>query len=124
MGLNEIKLGVPVPYPGDCILRHLVGFRKAREVTDIGDFYSPEELIQIGMVDKVLPQNQLLEESITYIKTIGSSSPSSFRIIKQNRIEIVKDFIRRNLKERERLFIDAWYSEKTREYLKEAMKKF
>lgn len=27
MGLNEIKLGIPVPYPGDCILRHVAGTR-------------------------------------------------------------------------------------------------
>ena len=25
MGVNEVLLGVPVPYPGDCILRYLVG---------------------------------------------------------------------------------------------------
>jgi len=44
MGPNEIKLGVPIPYPADCILRSLVGTRNAREITDNGDFYEPEKL--------------------------------------------------------------------------------
>lgn len=124
MGLNEIKLGVPVPYLGDCILRQLIGLNNAREVTDIGDFYSPEELFRLGMVDKVLPHNQLLDEAIAQVKSISSSSLSSFKIIKQNRIEMVNNFLRKNLKEREELFIDSWYSEHTRKQLKEAMKKF
>ena len=93
-----------------------------REVKTISRIVLTKEGQEI--INKGLPENQLLEESITYVKTIGSSSPSSFRIIKQNRIEIVNDFIKRNLKEREQLFIDAWYSVKTRENLKEAMKKF
>jgi enoyl-CoA hydratase/carnithine racemase len=32
IGLNEIKLGVPVPYVADCILRKLIGHRLARDV--------------------------------------------------------------------------------------------
>ena len=55
MGLNEVKLGVPVPYLGDCILRHLVGARHARDIMDTGDFYHPEVLLQMGMVDQALP---------------------------------------------------------------------
>lgn len=39
MGLNEIKLGVPVPYLADCVLRDIVGTRIAKEITDTGEFY-------------------------------------------------------------------------------------
>jgi len=38
IGLNEIKLGVPVPYVADCILRKLIGHRLARDVMDSGGF--------------------------------------------------------------------------------------
>jgi len=50
MGLNEIKLGVPVPYLADCILRSLVGVRAARLIMESGDFYPPLQLFQMGMV--------------------------------------------------------------------------
>jgi len=36
MGLNEIKLGVPVPYLIDCVLRSTVGTRYAREIMNTG----------------------------------------------------------------------------------------
>ena len=60
MGLNEIKLGVPVPYVADCILRSLVGFRHAREIMESGDFYQPETSFQKGLVDAVLPLENVL----------------------------------------------------------------
>ncbi|MHC4861235.1 MAG: enoyl-CoA hydratase/isomerase family protein [Planctomycetota bacterium] len=44
MGLNEVKLGVPVPYPGDCILRQIVGSRPAREIMEGGEFLPAEDL--------------------------------------------------------------------------------
>ena len=59
VGLNEIRLGVPVPYLADCILRHLVGVRLARDVMDSGEFYPPATSLQMGLVDQVLPLEQV-----------------------------------------------------------------
>ncbi len=124
MGLNEIKLGVPIPYPADCILRSLVGTRNAREITDIGDFYEPEKLHQLGMVDKVLPVEKVLPESIKKAKHLGSFPAQAFEMIKRNRIEIVEKQILGYLAEKEQYFINCWYSNEARTQLKEAMKRF
>ena len=48
MGLNEIKLGLPVPYLPDCLLRQLVGVRTARDMMETGEFYPAEELLKMG----------------------------------------------------------------------------
>lgn len=37
MGLNEVKLGVPVPYLADRVLHALVGTRYAREIIESGE---------------------------------------------------------------------------------------
>ena len=39
MGLNEVKLGVPVPFLAECIIRQLISGRDAREVLEAGEFY-------------------------------------------------------------------------------------
>lgn len=124
MGLNEIKLGLPVPYPGDCILQQIVGTRIARDIMDYGEFFEPEKLIQMGMVDKVLPQDQLLTQAIEEARLLGSFSHPAFSMIKQNRVEIVEARILRNLDQKEQYFVECWYADETRERLKEAMKKF
>jgi enoyl-CoA hydratase/carnithine racemase len=124
MGLNEIKLGIPVPYPGDCILRHMVGHRNAREIMGTGEFYHPEELVQMGMVDEVLPLEQILPKSIERAKSLGALPQEAFRIIKHNRVETVKAQVHKHLAEKEQAFLKCWYSDEARKRLKEAIKKF
>lgn len=124
MGVNEIKLGVPIPFPADCILRELVGFHKAREITDSGNFYLPDQLLQFGMVDKIVPLPQLQSESIGKAQLLGSFPAEGFSMIKQNRAERVEEQIRRHLDKKEQYFLDCWFSESARERLKEAAKKF
>jgi enoyl-CoA hydratase/carnithine racemase len=124
MGLNEIKLGVPIPYPVDCILRQIVGFRIAREIMDTGEFYESEKLLQMGMVDLILPLDQLLLKSIERAKMLGALSQDAFAMIKRNRVEMVEAQILTKLKEKEKLFLECWYSDETRKRLKGAMAKF
>jgi enoyl-CoA hydratase/carnithine racemase len=124
MGLNEIKLGVPIPYPADCILRNLVGVRDARDIMDSGEFYQPEDLLRIGLVDQILPLEQVLPRSIEKARLLGDSSQEAFAMIKRNRTDTVHKEILERLKQREQCFIELWYSDDVRKRLKEAMEKF
>jgi len=124
MGLNEIKLGVPIPYPVDCILRHVVGFRVAREITDAGDFYEAEILLGMGLVDEVLPLEEVETKAVECIASLGSNPQNAFAMIKRSRTESIIAQIRLKLKEKEDVFLEAWYAGETRERLKQAMKKF
>jgi len=124
MGLNEIKLGVPVPYLADCILRQLVGVRNARDIMDTGEFYLPEQSLAVGMVDKVLPLEQLLPQSIEKATAIGALPQEAFAIIKRNRIEAVERELLAHEEEQVRSFVECWYLDATRERLKEAIKRF
>ncbi len=124
MGLNEIKLGIPVPYPGDCILRHVAGTRNAREIMSTGEFYHPEESLQIGVVDQVLPLEQVLPKSVEKAKLLGALPHEAFGMIKRNRVEIVEAQVLKHLAEKEQFFIDCWYSAEARKRLKDAIKKF
>jgi enoyl-CoA hydratase/carnithine racemase len=124
MGLNEIKLGVPVPYLADCILRHLVGVRTAREVTDTGEFYPPEELLRMGLVDQVLPSEQVLPWAIEKARTLGAYPPAAFAGIKRNRVQPVEAQVLAQEEEEERLFLNLWYGDEARARLKAALEKF
>lgn len=124
LGLNEVKLGVPVPYPGDCVLRHLVGTRNAREIMRCGEFYHPEESLQLGMVDQILSSEQVLPRSIEKAELLGALPQKAFAMIKRSRVEVVEAQVQRHLPKRERIFIDCWFSDEARELLIDAMKKF
>lgn len=124
MGLNEIKLGVTVPYPASRMLSSLVGPSIARDITESGEFFPPEESLIMGLVDELHPQDEVLEKAIEKMAVLGSLPVAAYRRIKQNRIEAVLKDIEQHRTEAEAYFIDCWFSQGTRVRLEEAMKKF
>lgn len=124
MGLNEIKLGVPVPYPADRILRQIVGDRVARDVIEGGNFYESSELAEMGLVDGVFPLEQVLPKSIEKLRSLGGQSSEAYALIKESRVNPVTQQVSDHSLEKEEQFLDCWYSSTARERLQAAMEKF
>jgi enoyl-CoA hydratase/carnithine racemase len=124
MGLNEIKLGVPVPYVADRILRQLVGQRNARDIIDTGAFYNPEQSLDLGLIDQVLPLADVIPAAIEKVHGLGSHPSKAFAEIKRYHTGHVSQEAEPRLDETDRTFIDCWYTDKTRHHLREAMSKF
>ena len=124
MGLNEIKLGVPLPYPAEVVLQEVVGFRYAREFFEGGDFYLPETLQRMGMVDVIMPLDHVQIKAIERGQQLGESCKETYAITKRNRVEPIEARILSELEEREVAFLDMWYSDDARKKLKDAMGKF
>jgi enoyl-CoA hydratase/carnithine racemase len=124
VGLNEIRLGVPVPYLTDCILRHLVGVRLARDVMDSGEFYPPATSVQMGLVDQVLPLEQVVPAAVEKARSLGAWSQEAFALIKRSRVEGIEAQALAHQEEKERAFVERWYSVEARARLKEAMDRF
>ena len=124
MGLNEIKLGVPIPYPGDCILRQLVGARHARDIVESGEFYPGEELLKMGMVDEMVPLDNVVGRAVERAALLGSMPRNAYGLIKHNRVDPIAARVEERIVEKEEAFLDCWFSDGTRTLLEEAMKKF
>lgn len=124
MGLNEVKLGLPVPYMPDRLLHALVGVCKAREMMESGEFYPSNKALEIGIVDKVLPIEDVVKEAIGHADTLGSLPKVGYEMIKQNRVEVIEEQVMARQDQKEAYFIESWYSDEARKCLKEAMKKF
>jgi enoyl-CoA hydratase/carnithine racemase len=124
MGLNEVKLGVAVPYPAACVLPHIVGYRNAREMMYTGNFYTPEESYSMGLVDEVVPLEHVRSRSIEKATVLSAGSTQAIAQIKWGLVEPIRTQIERHIQEKEGYFIDRWYADDTRKNLKQAMEKF
>jgi enoyl-CoA hydratase/carnithine racemase len=124
MGLNEVKLGVPVPFVAECILRQLVSGRHAREVLEAGEFYPPEQLLAMGLVDGIEPDERLLAAASATARSLGSLPQSAYAAIKRSRLEGVQEQISAKLDARNQLFLDRWFSPEARQLLQAAILKF
>jgi naphthoate synthase len=64
------------------LARH-VGQKKAREIWFLCEQYTAQEAMDMGMVNKVVPLNELEETTIHWCKTIMKRSPLAIRMIKR-----------------------------------------
>lgn len=124
LGLNEVKLGVPVPFLPDRILHSLVGQRAARDVLESGLFFMPDDSLRMGMVDQIVPVDQVLSESVKKCRALGDLPSAAYALIKKNRVDPVADEYRLKENETQELFCECWYSKQARTCLEEAMETF
>lgn len=124
VGLNEVKLGVPVPHLADCCVRSLIGTREAREVLERGEFYESEEAAGLGLVDEVLPVGEVVEKAVEKCQQLGSLPAAAYGMIKRNRVAGIEAEVLAKWEEQERFFVECWYSKEARVRLREAMERF
>lgn len=61
IGLNEVLLGIPVPKFWARLMEHRIGNKAAEPLLLTGKFANPQQAKQLGLIDDILPKEQLLE---------------------------------------------------------------
>jgi enoyl-CoA hydratase len=79
-GFPETELGMTLTTAGTKLLGQLVGLGKAKELVLIGDFINADEAARIGLVNKVVPNERLLEEAMDMARRIARRSPLALRL--------------------------------------------
>ena len=124
LGLNEIKLGLPVPYLAYLILHDLIGTRYARDVVESGDLFAPEQSLQMGLVDQVLPMSELWPQTVAKAKLLGEQPGMALAMIKHSRVAHIEQQVLAQSPNTISHFLDCWYSQLTQQRLTTAIAKF
>ncbi|OGI00278.1 MAG: hypothetical protein A2Y25_01460 [Candidatus Melainabacteria bacterium GWF2_37_15] len=107
--LNEVNLGLIPGYGGIYRLLRLIGKNKAYEIITTGRQILPDEALMLGIVTKILPE----EEFLNYCNSLASKPYIS--------LQLVKDTMRRIIEGKDadeievRNFMKAAYSEQARQ---------
>lgn len=67
---------------GSAYLARQVGQKLAREIFFLGDTYSAEDALRMGMVNKVVPHARLEDEGLACGRKICGKSPTAIRMLK------------------------------------------
>jgi len=81
-GLAETKVGV-MPGAGATVrLTRWVGKAKAMEILMLGNFYSAQEAVDMGLANKVVPKDKLWEETLVVAKELCNRPPLALAAVK------------------------------------------
>jgi enoyl-CoA hydratase len=78
-GQPEVKLGIGPGYGGTVRLPRLVGQGRALELLLTGAMIDAQEAWRIGLVNRVVPANRLIEECETMLRAILDNGPLAVR---------------------------------------------
>jgi enoyl-CoA hydratase/3-hydroxyacyl-CoA dehydrogenase len=81
-GQPEIKLGIIPGFGGTQRLPRLVGENKALEMNLIGDAILSEEALEIGLVNRVVPDHELFETALMWARRLAGQAPVAVGLIK------------------------------------------
>jgi len=124
MGLNEVRIGLPVPYLPDLVLRQVVGDKAARILAYGGEFVAPEQAAAIALVDEVLPPADVEAVALRRVARLAESPRAAFAAIKAARVEAVSERFARNRQAKVTAMLDLWFDADTQRLLAEAGKRF
>lgn len=83
LGLPEINLGIIPGAGGTQRLPRLIGGKRAKELLFTGEMIDAQEALRIGLVNKVIPHDQLRSEVKKLCEKIKAKSPVALRAAKE-----------------------------------------
>jgi enoyl-CoA hydratase len=82
-GQPEVKLGVIPGFGGTQRLARRVGVAKAKELCMTGDVIDAAEALRIGLVNRVLPPEELLPQALATLHRIAAHAPLAIAKVKE-----------------------------------------
>jgi len=82
LGLAEIKIGIIPACGGTARLPRLLGPAKAKEMLFFGDSIEANEAFRIGLINKIVQPESLLEEAKKWAKELSKRPPLALRATK------------------------------------------
>lgn len=111
LGLPEIELGLPVPGSALAVLQRVAGERAASEMAMTGRTYRPEEARALGVLDRLVAPETVLEQALAEARVLASKSRAALHAIRG----LIKGDFAEQLAARDTeeipAFADFWFSD-------------
>lgn len=83
LGFRQIKLGIMSGWGGGPRLVHLVGRSRALRLMLTGELVKAPDALAIGLVDRVVPPDRVMEEAMELAWSIAANAPLAVRAYKR-----------------------------------------
>ena len=79
IGLNEVALGISVPAMWAILMSNTIGQGKAEQMLEFAKLVTPQEALQIGLTDQVVPKEELLSTAEAVMQKLLQAGPDAGR---------------------------------------------
>jgi enoyl-CoA hydratase len=127
IGLTELLVGVPFPTGALEIARFGIPARHLQEVIYTGRTYQPADALQRGLVDEVVPPDQLLPRAIDIARQLAEVPAETFHLTKRQLraplLETIAQRSQQNDAEVSRLWADPAIVQKIEQFVAKTVKR-
>jgi enoyl-CoA hydratase len=121
IGLNEVKVGVPLPWSVAILLRSSVSPGALARVALLGRNFADDEALAAGLADELVGGEGFEQQCLARLEEFAEKDPLALATTKAYlRAEALRE-MRAHEKERVQDFLDGWFSEATRQRLKQTI---
>ncbi|MEK2688605.1 enoyl-CoA hydratase/isomerase family protein [Bdellovibrio sp. GT3] len=114
-GLPEVSLGLIPGFGGTVRMARAVGQRKARELTYTGNMITAQEALGYGLVNKVVPQAELMATVMKTVEAILSKAPIAVGMAKRSINQAWDMDVEEAQKNEARIFAELFNTEDVKE---------
>ena len=118
IGLNEVKIGVSLPWSVATLLRASVPPTSLTRVALLGENFTDEEAVAAGLVHEIAEAEGFEATCLARLGELAERDARSLTTTKRYLREPVLEAMRSGERERTREFLDSWFSETARERLR------
>ncbi len=95
IGLNEVRVGLPMPMIVAEALSRVVGRRHAETLCQTGRLLTPQEALALGLVDHVVAMDQVVGAAVDWCRQLTELPPHALRgtrrTIRRDLVELVEN---------------------------------
>jgi enoyl-CoA hydratase len=89
IGQTEVRVGIMPGYGGNVRLMRLIGAGRAKEMIYTGKIVNAQEAERIGLVNRVVPHEKLMDEAMAMARQIASG-PAAVHFAKQSMFQAIQ----------------------------------
>ena len=115
IGLTEVRWGIIPGAGGTQRLPRMIPLAKAMEIILLGEPIAAEEAYRLGLVNKVVPQAELMNEVERWIETLLARGPLALRAAKQAMLQGLDMTLDEGMQLEQRLFRQMLATEDAKE---------
>ncbi len=117
IGLNEVQVGLTLPPVIFFALRRAVGPRLAERLAVSGALISPREAMAVGLVDEVVPPDQVIDRAVQWCKGLLALPGEAMSTTRREARADMVEYFERNTESELEGVAASWWSAETQNVL-------